>query len=102
MQRNMRTTPQQAAEIVLYEMCQQLAESETEESEYETSDTLFADEREITFNSGGYFKITNQSSNVIEFPPFPIHQMTLRSPKRKVIRIFEGQCRLDLSRSSLE
>lgn len=43
--------PQEAADLVLYEVYQELAESESKESEYETSETFFAEEREAYFQS---------------------------------------------------
>lgn len=88
--------------FVFYGICKQLAESETEESEYETFNTFFADEKEILSNSRRYGEVTSPSSKVIGSPHISYFQMTVSCLKRRVLKIFEGEFRLNLSRSSLD
>lgn len=68
MQRNMCTASQNATELVLYELCQQLAESERGESEYEK---LFAVGSEVYVKSGKYQEVKHKPSDIIEPSRFP-------------------------------
>lgn len=69
MQTNKRTGPQQEAKLGPFEMCQQIPESESDESGYETPDTFFAKERTIAFTLRNLCDVTCQSHDINEATP---------------------------------
>lgn len=97
MQSNRRTAHPKAAKLVLYEMWQRLAESESDESGNKVSETFFTEEREVLFNSGKSQGVKNQPSDIINPPRFPILKMILHYSTKKSNKIYKGELRLDLS-----
>lgn len=90
MQRNRLTGRQQATKLVLYEIFQQLAESESDESEYETSDTFFSKKEKLFLIPENLMRLLISLMIALSLHTFVVRPMTGHLMKTRVKIFKEG------------